>query len=133
MHKYKKSIEMAVPAVAAGSDGTVVIGTVPFDAEIVSVEVVPVAAINGANTNTRKVEVINKGAAGSGSTVTASLQFNSGVNAAAFDAKGVTVSATETDLDVTEGDVLAFVSTHVGTGIADPGGLVRVVMQRRFE
>ena len=54
------------------------------------------------------------------------LQYNSGVNGVAFDAKTITLHATEANRDVAAGDVLTFDSTAPGTGIADPGGMVIV-------
>lgn len=87
-----------------------------------------VTAITGANTNTRSVSLVNKGQAGAGTTVIATLQFNSGVNTTASDEKTITLSSTAADLVVAAGDVLQWQSTAVGTGIADPGGLVSVTI-----
>lgn len=87
-----------------------------------------VTAITGANTNTRSVSLVNKGQAGAGTTVIATLQFNSGVNTTASDEKAITLSVTAADLVVAAGDVLQWQSTAVLTGIADPGGLVSVTI-----
>lgn len=87
-------------------------------------------AITGANTNSRTLSLINKGGAGSGTTAVATLALTSGVNCTAFDEKAITLSATAADLVVAAGDVLAWKSLAVGTGIADPGGTVKVVLSR---
>lgn len=87
-----------------------------------------VTAITGANTNTRSVSLVNKGQAGAGTTIIATLQFNSGVNTVASDEKTITLSSTAADLVVAAGDVLQWQSTAVLTGIADPGGLVSVTI-----
>ena len=127
----QRVVEQDVPAVGtAGNDATQIIGQAPFDGTVTLVEFVPASAITGANTNTRVVAVVNKGAAGSGSTSVASLQFDSGVNASANNEKTVTLSGTPANLVVAQGDTLLWTSTHVGTGITDPGGIVRVTLSR---
>lgn len=121
----------ALPAVATATDSDVAVFVAPFDCTVTAVTYTPNALITGANTNTRAVRLRNKGQDGSGATVVAELQFNSGVNAAAFDEKAVTLSGTAANLDLTAGDVLALFSDSVGTGLADPGGLLRVSVARR--
>jgi hypothetical protein len=91
-----------------------------------------VTAITGANTNTRSVSLVNKGQAGAGSTVIATLQFNSGVNTVASDETTITLSGTPANLVVAAGDILQWQSTAVGTGIADPGGLVCVTVSATY-
>jgi hypothetical protein len=104
----------------------------PSDATVSAVTYAPVTAITGANTNTRSVSLVNKGQSGAGSTVVATIQYNSGVNAAAADENTVTLSGTPANLNVTAGDILQWQSTAVGTGIADPGGLVVVTLSARY-
>jgi hypothetical protein len=92
---------------------------------VTAVSYATVTAITGANTNTRSVSLVNKGS-GAGTTVIATLQFDSGVNTTANSPKVITLSATPANLVVAVGDMLQWQSTHIGTGIADPGGLVQV-------
>lgn len=120
-------IELPASATAAGASGAI---RAPFDGTVTSVTYVPVAAITGANTNTRAVSLVNHLQDGSGSTSIASLQFNSGVNAAAFDEKDVTLSGTAANLNVAAGDILEGKSAAVGTGLADPGGTLFVTIAR---
>ena len=128
---YVRVIESDVPAVStAANDDDSVIAQAPFACTVTSVQYVPEAAITGANTNTRFVSLVNKGQAGSGSATVATLQFDSGVNAAANDEKTVTLSGTPANLVLAAGDTLQWRSVHVGTGIADPGGLVRITLSR---
>jgi hypothetical protein len=115
----------------AGNDDTFVVGVVPEDGTVTSVTYIPDATITGAATNNRTLSLVNKGAAGAGSTVVATLNFASGINATAFDERAITLSVTAADLVVAEGDVLALFSDAVLTGIADPGGVVRVAVARR--
>jgi hypothetical protein len=126
-----RSRQCPVAAVGtAGNDLTTDIAQVDADGVISSVKYIPAAGITGANTNTRKVLLVNKHADGSGATAVATLQFNSGVNATADVAKTITLSGTAADLAVSAGDVLQWQSTHLGSGITDPGGLVVVVVGR---
>lgn len=125
------TLRQAVPAVTiAASDENAVL-QVPFDATITAVRYVTKAAITGANTNTRKVDLRNRGQAAAGTVDVASLQFDSGVNAVALEEKVITLNATPANLDVTQGDTLTWESLAVGTGLADPGGLVEVDLARR--
>jgi hypothetical protein len=104
----------------------------PFDCTVSSVQYVPAATITGANTNYRSVTLFNKGQAGAGTTTVATLQFDSGVNATADDEKTITLSGTPANLTVAAGDTLLWRSLHVGTGITDPGGLVRITITRTY-
>lgn len=126
-----RPIEADVPAVStAGNSDDTVLAQAPFAGTVTAVEYIPESAITGAATNNRTVSLVNKGQAGAGTTVIATLNFASGVNAAANDQKTIPLSATAADLVVAEGDVLQWRSIAVGTGIADPGGLARVTISR---
>lgn len=123
----------SVPAVStAGSSSTHTIGEVRRDGVVTSVTYTPDSAITGAATDNRRVQLINKGQDGAGSTVVATLAFDSGVNAAVTDEKTITLSRTSADVRVAEGDILAWVSTAVGTGIRDPGGYAQVEINPTF-
>lgn len=123
-------LQGVTPGVATGTDDSFVIGTCPFAGTVTSVTYTPEAAITGANTNTRAIRVRNRGAAGAGSTVVAEIQFDTGVNATAFDEKVVPLSGTAGNLVVAQDDVLELFSDAVGTGQADPGGTVKVALSR---
>lgn len=120
------------PQATAGSNLNTNVGIAPRAGVITAVTYSTVTAITGANTNTRSVSLVNKGQAGAGTTVIATLQFNSGVNTTASDEKAITLSVTAADLVVAAGDVLQWQSTAVGTGIADPGGLVSVTINATY-
>ena len=117
--------------VAAGSSFSTAIAKVPFNGTVSRVAVIPNATLTGANTNTRKHEIINKALNGAGTDVVASLQYDAGISLAAFDEKTLTNSATAANLDVDAGEVLAIVSSVVGTGLADGGGIVIIELARR--
>lgn len=119
------------PAVAAGADKSTVLGTAPFAGTITAVTYTPDAQLTGADTESRTLTVVNKGADGNGTTNIATKAFVNTVNANDFDETALTLNATAANLVVAAGDVIAFVSTHIGsTGLADPGGKVRVTISR---
>jgi hypothetical protein len=128
-----RAISEAVPATATGSDATIMIGRAPFDGTVSTVTYAPNSTLTGADTNSRTLSIVNRGQSGSGNTTVASKAFTSGVNATAGDETAITNSGTAANLVVAEGDILAFVSTHVGSGLADPGGLVTIAIQRSYE
>jgi hypothetical protein len=104
----------------------------PFAGKVTSVNYAPIAGITGANGSTREYKLVNKGASGSGTTEIATLIMISGVNATAFDEKPITLSATPANLVVAEGDILAWVSNHQSSGLADPGGLLTIAIERTY-
>lgn len=119
------------PALGTNVDASYVFFRAPYDLTVTGASFTPVADITGAATNHRKLEVINKGLDGNGSTVVADLAFDNGINASDFDEKALTLSATPANLDVDAGQILAWVSSTPGTGIADPGGLAKISYVRR--
>lgn len=127
---YERTIEADVAACGAAVDLTTPIGTVPFDGVISAVTYVPTAVLTGAATNSRTLSLFNRGQAGAGTAKAATKAFVAGVDAPANDETAITLSVTPADLAVVAGDVLDFESLHVLTGLADPGGLVRVTISR---
>lgn len=127
------SRQMSVgPVATAGNDLSTELLVVPSDGTVTSVTYIPVSTITGAATNNRTVSLVNKGQSGGGSTVVATLTFDVGINATGSDEKAITLSATPANLNVSAGDVLLWQSTHVGTGIADPGGLVNLTISAKY-
>lgn len=135
-HPYTETLRIPVPASSAVSDDlTTIIGKMPFDGEVTAVRLITKTGITGAATNNRAVAVVNKGAAGSGTTSIASLAFSAAtVTTTALVPKDITLSTDPAANDYgvyaqrrfSEGDVLVWTSTHVGTGIADPGGTIEI-------
>jgi hypothetical protein len=127
----QRAYRLTMPALAAGADGTTNVAIMLEAGTVTSVKYVANAAVTGANTETRTVAVLNKGAAGSGTTSVASLALTNGVNIAAAVPKTITLTSTAADKVVAAGDVLQFTSTHSGsTGLADPGGFLEVTVDR---
>lgn len=121
-----RKIDTTIPPLGAAVAGDQAIGEAPYDGRVTSVTFTPEAAIAGVVTNNRKLAVVNKGQDGLGNVEVAGLTFAAGVNAAAFDEKDITLSATIANRSVKAGDVLAVVETVNGTGLANPGGHVEV-------
>jgi hypothetical protein len=126
----ERTLQATLPALGAAVAGDQVVGEAPFAGTVTSVSYTPEAAITGDNTNTRTMTLVNKGQSGSGSTVIATLAFTTGNNAAAFDEKQFVMSVVANATTVAAEDVLVAVETVAGTGLANPGGRVEVVLSR---
>jgi hypothetical protein len=120
-HPLVRTYTRRNPAVAAGSDAELCAIVADEAGTVSSVEYIPDATITGAATNNRTLSVENKTA----TLQPASLNFANAVNATQFVSKTITLGGAAA-LVVNAGDVLTFKSLHIGTGIADPGGLVRI-------
>lgn len=120
------------PVATAGNDLNTIVEVSGRAATVSAVTYTPLTTITGAATNNRTVNLVNLGQAGSGSTVVATLNFGNGTNATGGVPKAITLSATPANLVVAGGDVLQWQSVHVGTGIADPGGLVVVTTSPNY-
>lgn len=128
---FEHIMQENAPAVAAAADKSTVLGAAPFAGTITAATYTPDAQLTGADTESRTLTIVNKGQDGNGTTNIATKAFVNAVNANDFDETALTLNATAANLVVAAGDVLAFVSTHVGsTGLADPGGKVRVTISR---
>lgn len=108
------------PATAAtDASGTYI--RAPFTGRVSGVSVIAGTTLTGANTNSRTLQLFNRGQAGVGTTLIAEKAFTLGVNATADDETDIPLSAVAGATSVVEGDVLEFVSLHVGgTGLAAP-------------
>jgi hypothetical protein len=126
-----REIEQAADPVAADADLTTVIGEADFAGTVTAASYTPKANVTGNDAESRAISIVNKGADGNGTTVVATLDLATGVNLTDFNETALTLSATPANLVVAAGDILAFTSVHEGsTGLADPGGLVRVEVTR---
>lgn len=115
-------------AVVLGSSLNTLLGEVPFDGTVTEIYYISNGTITGADTDTRKLEVFNRGLNGAGVVSLGAKQFNATINAVAKDRTALTLTATLANRDVLAGQVLENASTFVGTGIADPGGVMVVII-----
>jgi hypothetical protein len=129
-HPLVRTLEAHMDAEGtAGTPSEAVIGEAPFAGTVTAVRYIPEAAITGAATNHKSVQVYNRGGAGAGTTVVATLAFDNGVNATAWDAKAITLAAAPATT-VAAGDLLTARSVVVGTGMALPAGKVEIDISR---
>lgn len=127
------TVAVRIPAeTTAGDADTWALLEAPNDIEIVGVAVIFDEAVTGAATNNFAVAVQNEGTDGTGTTaVTDTTTFASGTDATAHVPVDLTLSSTEANLDVDEGEVIALARTVNGTGLASPTGLVQVTYRNR--
>lgn len=102
-----------IPAVAATSaTAKIAIWQAPNNVTIEQVTVRTGAAITGDGTNTINLNILDGGAAGSGTTEIGNSDFGAGVNAAALD--DIVIDCDSASLD--EGDALILQVEKVGSG-----------------
>jgi hypothetical protein len=112
---------------AAASASTTVTASASGPTRVLGVYYRPVANVTGQNTNTRLLRLRNT------TTVTdiASVQLNAGTNLVGGRWNRIPLLVNPlVAVAAVAGNTLAFESNAVGTGIADPGGSVRVVWER---
>lgn len=85
--------------------------------KILNVYVITQTAITGAATNYMNLNIIDKGTGGSGTNELGNLDFASGTNTTAFDAK---TFGTLSNNELAAGSVLSVQREKVGTGLALP-------------
>lgn len=123
-----RAIILNEPGAAVGADETVTMPGEPGrPGNITQANLFTDADLIGAATNSRTITVVQGSAQGAGSparTVLATLALVAGVNAL----KGAaSPNFTINQAAFIGGAPLEVASTHIGTGIADPGGLVVVL------
>jgi hypothetical protein len=129
----KRVLEATVaPQGTANAAQDQVIGEAPYAGRVSSVKIVPEAALTANATNFRTFRVVNKGQAGSGSTVVASFATDTPTtdDLVAFDEKAIPLSGTPANLKVAKGDVLAVDETVAAAGVAHSGYKVLVEISR---
>ena len=125
----KASVELI--AKAAAVDATVPVATAPFAGVVEKITYSPSAAVTGQATNYRTLSITNKGQAGAGTNIVASLALSAAERSlTANDENTIPLSGEAEKLMVAEGDELVFGSVHTGEGLADPGGLVVIAFKR---
>jgi hypothetical protein len=125
-----RKLTTTIPAQTAAVDADQVIGEAPFACTLTSASIIPEAAVTGATSTARTFTIVNKGAAGAGTTVMATLALITGVDLVAFDEKDFTLSVVSGATTAAQGDIIAVVETHASTGTAHSGGTVQVELTR---
>lgn len=127
---YTQKVAVPVgPVTTVGNSLRQIIAEAPFPGIVSEVTYTPTSTQAGADTNSRTLNVYNR-ATGAGAVVMASLALTAGVNLT--DNVETAITRTPANCGVSQGDIIEWESLAVGTGIADPGGLVQIVFQRAF-
>lgn len=126
----KTSIRERLIAQIAAGTADVNITEAPFAGTLESAALIADSTITGATATKRTFTIENRGQAGAGTTVMATLDLVTGTNAAGDDETAFVLSATAADLVVAEGDVIAVKEAVTSTGTANPGGLIELVFSR---
>ena len=105
------------PVAAADATADFVVFEAPVNCKVEKVKVIPGAAVTGADTNTRHLNLINRGANGAGTTEIANYDLTSGNDAGVA---GLVLYAPPSPLAVVQGTQLALQVEKVGNGIALP-------------
>ncbi len=114
---HQTNFVAAVAAATATQQDPIFIA--PCACKVTAVSVVPQAASTGDNTNTKNLNIVNKGASGAGTTEVGNLDLVSGTDLVAFDEKAIPLNATYTNgVSLSEGDVLSLQTEKFGTGVA---------------
>lgn len=114
-----QTVDVEVAAAATGAEASG-LEKAPFAGTLTSASIIPLTVLTGADTNSRTIQVFNRGQDGSGTTLMASKAFVNAVNAPAEDETSLTLSVVAGALTVAAGDVIEVKSLHVGTGLAAP-------------
>lgn len=115
----------------AGTEKEVAIGTAPFRSKVTAAYWIPSAAVTGDNTNYFSLTILNRGAAGAGNTVVATIDFITNEDAVAQTPVAITLSATAANLLLAEGDILTVEKSVTALGLACPDGAVVVTLKAR--
>lgn len=105
-----------IPAIAAAAaTENHVVFVAPVNCKVTAVKVIPGAAITGANTNTKHLNLIDRGTNGAGTTELAARDLVLGTD---LGVAGVTLYAPAGGLAVNQGNQLALAVEEIGTGQA---------------
>ncbi len=115
-----------IESVAAG-DATEdqVIFVAPIGCVVTGVSITPDAAATGNTTNTKHLNVDNKGADGTGTTEIAQLDLVTGTDLVEADESALVVSGTLAQRTLVKGDVLMMEIEQIGSGIAIARSLIK--------
>jgi hypothetical protein len=119
-----------VPSQTAATVADQALGESPWAGTLTNATFTPDAAITGNTTNTRTFTIVNKGQAGAGTTIMATLAYITGTNGVANDEQAFTLSGTPANLVTVAGDILQVNEVVAGSGLANPGGLVQAELTR---
>lgn len=106
----------------------------PFNCLVTKIGIVAQAAVTGDNSNNKCLNILDAGAAGSGSTEVGNLDLLLATDLTAFDYKEIPLNTTYDSPDyvsMDEGDVLVISYEKTGNGVLVPDLLVLIEWQRK--
>lgn len=118
---HTRAVRLPTALATAGTEDIVALFAAPFNLTVEAVRFVPQAAITGETDTLTTLTIMNRGAAGSGTTSVATLAFDDDLDAVAFVDQEFTLSATAANLNVDAGHVIAIDKTVVSTGLGVEG------------
>ena len=119
-HRSTQAID---PVDAGDATEEQLIFVAPTKCTVKGVAITPDADVTGNDTNTKNLNVVNKGSDGTGSTEIANLDLATGTDLSEFDRTAISASL---DVDLEAGDSLTLQIEQVGSGVAIPRSLVDV-------
>jgi len=122
--EFTERMALAVHAAATATEERTVFSA-PCACRVRAFSIVSDIAVTGDNTNTTNLNVKNKGAAGVGTTVVATLNLPTGTNLVAFDENAIPLAAAGA-FAMVEGDTLTLEFVKVGTGVAIGPGMLTI-------
>lgn len=125
-----QELQAELPGLATDAEADYILGEVKEAGSIYDASITPKANYTGGATNYRQYDVINKGLDGNGAVVMATLALAAATTMDDFDEKPMVLTSTLADRNVLPGQILVLRSSSPGTGIADPGGVAKVTLQR---
>lgn len=124
-------LSQPVAAAATAVTAETIVGIAAYRSSVVGAYFVPSAAMSGAATANRKLNIVNTGQAGAGTAIPATITFTAAVDGVANDASALTVSGTAATVAVAAGDVITVQALVNSTGLPLPAGLIVVELQAR--
>ena len=131
--EHQRTIRLLTHAAATATEARAVFFALNDAVTLIGVAFVPDGAITGDNTNYTEMNLIDAGTAGAGSTEIAHIDWTTGVNGVAFDAKAFATAAltTFTRYDLAAGAVVKLEFAKVSSGVAIPAGLLVIAYEPR--
>jgi hypothetical protein len=126
---FQRILTADLPAAAATVDPAVIVGEITEAGVVSKVEYIPSAAMTNNTTTGRTYTLHNRGS-GAGTTKIAELVAATTTGDLVDNVPKIITLQAAANLAVAVGDVLEFISLHLSTGVAEPGGEVRVTVGR---
>jgi hypothetical protein len=122
-------VPVSIAAIATGTSDEVLafINSSGRTVQFTAFDYAPDTAVSGATPNNMKLDIQNKGAAGTGTTaMVTQSNFVTGTDIAQFDVHSFTLASTAASLQVPNGGTVTLKKTEGGTGADLPAGMLNM-------